>query len=56
MTTLHFQAIVLRKSTDQQKVKDEPDIVEDTAEILTPEKSDNDGNKTMEKIDQMLRN
>jgi hypothetical protein len=32
------------------------DIVEDTAEILMPEKSDNDGNKTMKKVDQMLRN
>ena len=42
--------------TDQQKVRDEPDIVEDTAEILTPEKSDSDGNKTTEDINQMLRN
>jgi hypothetical protein len=37
--------------TDQQKVRDEPDIIEDTAEILMPEKSDNDGNKMTEEID-----
>ena len=55
-TTLYFQAIVLRKSTQINKVRDEPDIVEDTAEILTPEKSDSDGNKMTEDINQMLRN
>jgi hypothetical protein len=30
---------------------DRHDIIEDTAEILMPEKSDNDGNKMTEEID-----
>lgn len=41
--------------TEKQKVEDTPDVVEDTAEILTPEKKDNCKNKTNKDIDHMLR-
>lgn len=41
--------------TEKQKVEDTPDVVEDTAKILTPEKKDNYKNKTNKDIDHMPR-